>query len=81
MNIDKSKVKWRKGYKEIVVCETNDSIWSYEDKEAEFEVSNDNELSIYRVGNDGAWVYITREMLPILKEAIIQMENETEKSL
>lgn len=64
-----------KGYKEIVVCETDSNIWTYEDNSIEMEVGSDGILTI-RTGNYDNWIYIKKSMLPLLKEAIEIMENE-----
>ena len=75
LDINKKDAKWGKGYKEVVVCETDSNIWTYEDNSIEMEVSFDGFLTI-RTGNYDNWIYIKKSMLPILKEAIEIMENE-----
>lgn len=75
LDIDKKDTKWGKGYREIVVCETDSNIWTYEDNYIEMEVGFDGTLTI-RTGNYDNWVYIKKSMLPLLKEAIEIMENE-----
>lgn len=73
--VNKQDSKWGKGYKEIVVCETDSNIWTYEDNSIEMEVGSDGILTI-RTGNYDNWIYIKKSMLPLLKEAIEIMENE-----
>lgn len=75
LDIDKKDTKWGKGYREIVVCETDSNIWTYEDNSIEMEVGSDGILTI-RTGNYDNWIYIKKSMLPLLKEAIEIMENE-----
>lgn len=69
---DDEKVLWGKGYKEIVICENNDSIWTNEELEIEFEISEDGTM---RIVNGNNWIWLGKESIPLLKEAIVEFEK------
>jgi len=72
LDFDESRHVLGKGYKEIVFCESDRNIWSFDEADMEFKIDKDRTIII---SDNNGWVYITPEMFSILKEAMEIVEK------